>query len=191
MKEEDVKIGMKVKIVSNPPQGYYGHGQVGDVLTITTLPSHIAYCGATGFIGEGGACGHIHHKHIEPVVESFTKSDLKTGMRVVYRDGNKRVIVQKVTFAAPSMHGSPLYHFRDDMLYGGNISIHPLDIMEVYAAPEKCEDFFNLDVRGELLFKREEKTEKQIQAEKLMEQADKLKAQFEALVKQATDLAGE
>lgn len=194
MKAENVKIGMKVKIASNPPKHCYGHGEVGGILTITGLPNVMHHCGADGFKGQhGGKSGFINCAFIEPYV--FTKADLKTGMRVVYRDKTTRVVVGK-TFSSKTGYNSVndfASNYSNDLL---NNYYADLDIMEVYAAPASCEDFFNLDVRGELLFKRDEspkKTEKQKQkqAEELRAKAAKLKEEFEALVKQATDLAGE
>ncbi len=190
MKAEDVKIGMKVKIVSNPPAYCYGHNQVGTVLTITVLPDTLGRRGAVGFKGEhGGEHGYINCMYIEP--HTFTKADLKTGMRVIYRKGACRAVVEEYLTDRFSSVGPRLADY-DETMYSGYSGA--IDIMEVYAAPASCEDFFNLDVRGELLFKREEapvKTEKQKQAEELMAKAEELKAQLEALVKQATDLAGE
>lgn len=190
MKAEDVKIGMKVKVVSSPPTYCYRYGQVGTVLTITALPDKEHRCGADGFKGEhGGKHGYINCMYIEP--HAFTKSDLKTGMRVIYRKGACRAVVGEYLTDRFSSVGPRLADYDETMYSCYSSSI---DIMEVYAAPASCEDFFNLDVRGALLFKREEppvKTEKQKQAEELMAKADKLKSEFEALVKQATDLAGD
>lgn len=193
MKAEDVKTGMKVKIVKNPPCLRYGHGEVGRILTVVEIlkwPEDTLM--AEGFTKSpnGSSLGGISLRYLEPVLESFTKADLKTGMRVVYRNGNPRVVGgHSCLYAEDGDHSFSLRAYTEDLKK--EVGNPAYDIMEAYAAPEKCKDFFNLDVRGELLFKREEKTEKQKQAEKLMEQADELKAQFEALVKQATDLAGE
>ena len=192
MKAEDVKIGMKVKIVSNPPYSKYGHNnRVGNILTITTLPDTLGWCDGVVSLkgGSSGELGYINCMYIEP--HTFTKSDLKTGMRVIYRKGACRAVVGEYLTDRFSSVGPRLADYDETMYSCYSSSI---DIMEVYAAPASCEDFFNLDVRGALLFKREEppvKTEKQKQAEELMAKAEELKAQFEALVKQATDLAGE
>ena len=127
--------------------------------------------------------------YLEP--HAFTKADLKTGMRVIYRKGACRAVVEEYLTDRFSSVGPRLADYDETMYSCYSSSI---DIMEVYAAPASCEDFFNLDVRGALLFKREEppvKTEKQKQAEELVAKAEELKAQFEALIEQATDLAGE
>ena len=197
MKAEDVKIGMKVKIVKNPPCLRYGHGEVGGILTAVKLlkwPDDQFTLMAEGFTKspDGSSSGGISLRYLEPVLEPFTKSNLKTGMRVIYRNGCPRVVGgPNCLYTEDGSHSFSLRAYTEDIKkYNG---LPDYDIMEVYAAPTSCEDFFNLDVRGELLFKREEppvKTEKQLRAEKLMQQADDLKAQFEALVKQATDLAG-
>lgn len=188
MKAEDVKIGMRVKITKDIQRCYYGHGEVGTILTITGSGIGDSIFLATGFKNHPVQIGGIECDCFEPV--PFEKSDLKTGMRVVYREAGVRVIAGQETRDEDGSLGFSLRSFTDNLLFNEPVGAHR-DIMEVYAAPEKCEDFFNLDVRGELLFKREEKTEKQKQAEELMAKADKLKAEFEALVKQATDLAGE
>lgn len=193
MKAEDVKIGMKVKIASNPPECNYGHGQVGNIIIITHAQSQLGIFGASGFTGKfGGKDGYIDCQYFEPA--AFTRDMLKTGMRVVYREGVARV-VSRGAFRGPN-GGAVVDDFMKSFtqdLYSAH-GAPSMDIMEVYAAPANCEDFFNLDEKGELLFKREEspkKTAKQKKAEELLAEADKLKAQFEALVKQATDLAGE
>lgn len=194
MKAEDVKIGMKVKIVSNPHYGKYGHNQVGNILTITTLPDTLGWCGAAVSLkrGSSGELGDINCMYIEP--HTFTKADLKTGMRLVYRNGARIVVAGDSTFYTPLNRSFFVRSFTEDLKRDTVNGPSQYDVMEVYAAPEKFEDLFNFEVRGELLFKREEapvKTEKQKQAEELMAKAEELKAQFEALVKQATDLAGE
>lgn len=196
MKAEDVKIGMKVKIVKNPPCLRYGHGEVGGILTAVKLlkwPDDQFTLMAEGFTKspDGSSSGGISLRYLEPVLEPFTKADLKTGMRVVYRNGRTLVVAGGATFSTPLGRSFFVSSFTDELRREKDGGLPEYDIMEVYAAPEKCEDFFNLDVLGELLFKREEKTEKQQQTEELMAKAEELKAQFEALVKKATDLAGE
>lgn len=188
MKAKDVKIGMRVRITGKIAAGFYGNCEIGTVLTI--VDGEFASTGnflAKGFKNYPSDEGWINCRNFEPYI--FTKSDLKTGMRVVYRNGKTRVFGVNQFYNDAGGHGFYLSAYEDALIRKSGFL--DCDIMKVYAAPEKCEDFFNLDVRGELLFKREEKTEKQIQAEKLMAKADKLKAEFEALVKQATDLAGE
>ncbi len=197
MKAEDVKIGMKVKIVKNPPCLRYGHGEVGGILTVVEIlkgPEDTLMVEGFTKSRNGSSSGGISPRYLEPVLEPFTKSDLKTGMRLVYRNGARIVVAGDSTFYTPLNRSFFVRSFTEDLKRDPVNGPSQYDIMEVYAAPEKFEDLFNFEVRGELLFKREEapvKTEKQKQAEELMAKAEELKAQFEALVKQATDLAGE
>lgn len=113
---------------------------------------------------------------------TFTKADLKTGMRVQYRGGNERVVVGDDLFDGGCR---PVWHFS---IIGHDSSLEhtttELTIMKVWAAPEKCEDFFNLEVKGVLLFERVElpaKTQQEIEYDQLMAKIEELKQQAEKL----------
>lgn len=111
-------------------------------------------------------------------VGTFTKADLRDGMRVEYRDGTLRVIACGMTRTCDNYEGVKLGGYSDNMIRAGYESI---DIMKVWAAPASCEDFFNLDVKGPLFWERVEKTEKELEYEKLLAQIEELKQQAEKL----------
>lgn len=88
------------------------------------------------------------------------KSLLKSGMKVVYRNGTERyVFLPAGVFMDESGEmGNSLSYYSDDMLFISFNSPNPQDIMETYT-----ED-------GELIAKREEKSAKDIRIEELKQQ---------------------
>lgn len=114
----------------------------------------------------------------------FTKADLKTGMRVQYRNGEERLVVNGNLWYSEAGKG---YKYAHALHLYDEVLIDPCDdqsIVKVWAAPAKCEDFFNLNVKGELLFERVEppiKTQQEIEYEQLMAKIEELKQQAEKL----------
>lgn len=173
---KDIKPGMKARIVKNPGPGLDGHGRVGQIVTVLYVGStHVYY-------KEFGKPGHIHHQFLGPA--EFTKSDLRTGMRVQYRCGWVRVVVGEKLYddgeqvAALSPYKDSFAHLVDS----------GMDIVKVWAAPASCEDFFNLDVKGYLMFEREEKSEKDLKKEELSAKMDDIKKQLSALQEEYNSL---
>ena len=178
MKIEDVKVGQKLKIAREPRQNHYGHGKVG--LTFVEVTNTLIYSPDLSEDYPTFAC--ISPEFAEPA--DFTKADLKTGMRVQYRNGDMRVVVDGDLWSSEVGKGYKYAHalgFYDEAL------IDPGDdqsIVKVWAAPDKCEDFFNLEVKGVLLFERFEppaKTQQEIEYEQLMAKIEELKQQAEKL----------
>ena len=87
---EDVKLGMKVKIIDSMVGCFLGLD--GQVLTVIRTGRNYVYC--EEFASWNGS---IHVQHIEPVEEEkkmFTKSDLKDFMRVQYAYGRVRLYMR-------------------------------------------------------------------------------------------------
>lgn len=133
---------------------------------------------------------HIGMPEEENKMSTFTKDDLKTGHLVVLRDGEEYVVFKGVA-SAYSCNDTIvnlnnhcwdfLEGYNDNLLNNHNFS--ELDIMEVYlqSHPIGFVREYEKDKR-QLLWKREEKSEKDLQIEKLQvtitqaqEQIDKLK----------------
>lgn len=118
------------------------------------------------------------------VPATFTKADLKTGMRVQYRGGNERVVVGEDLWQVRAKD-KPSWAFA---LAGFDSQLeHPaneMTVVKVWAAPDKCEDFFNIKVKGALLFERFEppvKTQQELEYDQLMAKIEELKQQAEKL----------
>lgn len=117
------------------------------------------------------------------VRDTFTKADLKTGMRVQYRNGTERVVVGDALWSGGG--STPKYEHALDF-YDKHLN-DPCDgqsLVKVWAAPDKCEDFFNMEVKGALLFERVEppvKTQQELEYEQLMAKIEELKQQAEKL----------
>lgn len=176
MKIKDVRVGQKLKIAREPKQNHYGHGKVGLTFVVSKITNNLIYSPDLSKDYPTFAC--ISPEFVEPV--DFTKSDLKTGMRVQYRNGTERVVVGEDLFNGGCV---PAWQIS---IVGYDSSLeHPtnqMTIMKVWAAPDKCEDFFNLEAKGALLFERVEppvKTQQELEYEQLMAKIEELKQQAE------------
>ncbi|HET8685500.1 MAG TPA: hypothetical protein VFM18_02410 [Methanosarcina sp.] len=172
-KKVEYKKGDKVRIISNPPSVCYGYNQVGDILTVESHRGGLLECDGFTKNDFGDTTGWIDIDKIELVKEenmgNFSKKDLKLGMRVVYRNGDIRVIGPKGRLHDESHdRTTSLSNFSEDLMYSNGPS--PLDIMEVYDAPVRLDNFFDFSVKGYLLFKRVEETPAQKELRDIEEQ---------------------
>lgn len=84
----------------------------------------------------------------------FNKSLLKVGVRVVLRDGQRLVTCLTRITDPKGVKVLTLEHLDKSGLWYAT----DYDIMEVWEGPELVADFFDMDKKGALLFKRVEKT---------------------------------
>lgn len=149
---------------------------VGQILTVAK--DQVDQCNLEVIVG----CEIVGYYPQRFVPATFTKADLKTGMRVQYRDGTTRVVINDRLWSSDVEEQLALKVLNDNL--EDKRSNSRLTIMEVWAAPDKCEDFFNLDVKGVLLFERIEqpvKTQQELEYEQLMAKIEELKQQAEKL----------
>ena len=102
----------------------------------------------------------------------MTKSELKTGMIVRYRNGALRVIMRNDTiyyneaYLVGADGWTELHHFNEDLTFGEKFHVHSNDIAAVYEVPNrsymnifcgeyKLDDSFVMDY-GHLLWERED-----------------------------------
>lgn len=180
MRIEDVKPGMKVKIVSNPEKYCFGDGLVGQILTTTgEVVEQFVYC--QEFLDGAGA---IKAKYIEPVDEEkkmFTKSDLKDFMRVQYMDGRVRLYAQG-GFYSNGEYTRGVDDYDDDLIHTGAAN---WDIVKVWEAPGGAANLFDENCVGALLFDRE-KEEASGKKQKEIEEAENRIKEAKALLEEAT-----
>lgn len=177
MNINDIKPGMKVRIIKDPGVGRNGHGMVGHVVTVQGVGSVYVYC------KEFGPSHSINCQCLGPV--GLTKTDLRTGMRVQYRCGWERVVVGEKLYDESGKRVAELGPYEEALVLGCDKG---MDIVKVWAAPSSCEDFFDLGVKGALLFEREEKSEKDLKKEELSAKMDDIKKQLSALQEEYNSL---
>ncbi|QDP64827.1 MAG: hypothetical protein GOVbin2917_142 [Prokaryotic dsDNA virus sp.] len=108
------------------------------------------------------------------LANSFTKSDLKDGMVVTYRNGWKRVILDKGLLYSDNCLSMSSFHFtkvtldsfNEDLTYYGH---NPRDIMKV-------------TYMGEILWEREEETAEQKRIKELEEGIAKMQKELNSLM---------
>jgi len=87
--------------------------------------------------------------------KQFTKSDLKTGMRVEYRNENVKFVNTDFNLVTDKNGAwSRLTEFNDDFT---SKYVYKRDIVKIYNIPESENEFINLNVKGTLLWERKEK----------------------------------
>ena len=74
--------------------------------------------------------------------KSFTKADIKDGMILTYRNGNKRIIIDKVFYSYPEIKksGNLLSNYNDDLTLNNS----------------KYEDIVEVSYDGEVIWRRKE-----------------------------------
>lgn len=98
----------------------------------------------------------------------FNKSLLKVGMRVVLRDGQRLVTCLTHITDPKGVKVLTLEHLDKS---GIVCYATDYDIMEVWEGPELVVDFFDMDKKGALLFKRVEKTAEDLKKEAQLKEA--------------------
>jgi len=110
--------------------------------------------------------------------DSFTKALLKPGVRVVLRDGQRLVTCLTHITDPKGVKVLPLEHLDKSGLV---LLATEYDIMEVWEGPELVADFFDMDKKGALLFKRVEKTAEDLKKEAQLKDIAELEARLSAL----------
>ena len=105
----------------------------------------------------------------------FNKSLLKVGVRVVLRDGQRLVTCLTHITDPSGVKVLTLEHLHRSGLVSHATGY---DIMEVWEGPELAVDFFNMDKKGALLFKRVEKTAEDLKKEAQLEDIAELEARL-------------
>lgn len=128
------------------------------------------YISVVGFESWYNASSFTLHKS-----ETFTKDLLKPGVRVVLRDGQR--LVTCLTHIADPRGGKVLT--LEHLHRSGIVSYATAyDIMEVWEGPELVADFFDMDKKGALLFKRVEKTAEDLKKEAQLKDIAELEARL-------------
>lgn len=165
------KIGDKVRRVAN-----YGHGHVPSwgIAVVTGVPD---IRGNSIYLDNDTE--YTHHTDSYELVEpakTFTKSDLKDGMRVVYRNSDERYVLDGAFLRIYLVNGVKNFQrtnhvdsYTEDLLDDPNNGKSDLDIMKV------------IDRDGTVLFEREEKSQQEIEMEKLQKQIAELQEQANKL----------
>lgn len=115
----------------------------------------------------------------------FTKDMLRTGMRVVHRNGEVGIVFKDVSTIG--------YKDGFDCLKGYDENLYILerdwdgcadwDIMKVYDGYSQHTNLINFNKLGELIWERKEETEQQKQIRELQETIKKAEEQIEKLKK--------
>lgn len=170
---------MKVKVVKAALHTYWYADKIGQVF-------EVAPCGENNFqyklVSEELWGSYFDSNDVELINEEevMKKNDLKTGMRVVTQDGwsgiylcleNRTIIVSENDYL--DVDG-----IDDKLLCQG---VDSCNIVEIYAQPKTLSKMLDPSVRGDLVWKRQEKSEEQIQLEKITAQIDELKSQADKL----------
>lgn len=129
--------------------------------------------------------------HFELVEENkmqkqFTKNDLKTGMRVVHRNERVGIVLKDGGIIYyPACSTETLSFFTNISSLEDGLSsrlFEAWDIIEVYSGYLDGW-IMNIKELGDLLWKREEKSPEQIEAEKIAKEIESLKLRLEELSK--------
>lgn len=114
-------------------------------------------------------------KQEKEMKQEFTKSDLKNFMRVKYRNGDVRIYMDGRLYDGASCRGYIEY-------YDENLICHhrpDTNIAAVFEQP--CEPDLSIHRQGKLIWERKEKSEQEIELEKLQEQIKALEKQAQKL----------
>lgn len=125
-------------------------------------------------------------KSIFEEIKGFTKSDLKPCMLVKLRNGNMGSVVQtqqglSICNCSCDSSWNPLKDYNDNLVHIGTCG-HDWDIMEVYgyALGGSKGSMFTYKFR-DCLWKREEKSEKDLKIEELQAKAKEIQDELEKL----------
>lgn len=158
MTEAKFKIGDKVRCIKPADDLVYGKEYNVTFVNDNEARTLISVEG-TGYTG-----GYYEHRFelVEAAPEPFTKDSLKTGMRVVLRDGRTFIVMKDVDgvgyIVSESCH-NPLDYYTEGLeeKYGST----RLDIVEVYSFSSQS-GLLNLREKGTLLWKRETPEQKRV-----------------------------
>lgn len=177
------------KVMLNPQSKYAGTGEwnplnVNGVVT-KTVESNIAnLCVCVEW--SNGTNNSYRYEDLQSIeennVKQFTKFDLKTGMRVKLREGKLDIIFIDTNDGGIVTDGktwTPLRNYSEDLI--ANFGNGDYDIVEVYSQPTVPTELGNVNVKGSLLWKREGKSQAQIDLEKLQQQIKELSEQAKVL----------
>lgn len=109
--------------------------------------------------------------------DSFNKDQLKVGMRVVIRDGRTLAVGPSFFYDKDGNGIVATCYYRGDLLRA-NGETRNGDVMEVWGGTELAADFFDMDKKGALLFKRVEKTAEDLKKEAQLKDIAELEARL-------------
>ena len=161
------KIGDKVVVVSRFKDSWYGEEHFNRIFTIKEI--HKTYCTFEELDEYGGfVLEHIKYAAQAP------KSMLQNGMRVKLRNNIMYTYIDGYfTNTNPVGYGleylSEVAIWSDDLHYVES----EWDVMEIFAKVN-IYNYFNNNVKGRVIWKREEKSAKQLQLEALQKQAQEV-----------------
>lgn len=140
------KVGDRVKLIkmTTCTCGF----EIGEIYTIAHLDSLGRH--KIRIEDNKGVSGYVNEEHIEKV--QFTKSDLKDGDIVTYRNGNKRIVQGERLRTLDGDNGYELQGYREDLTEKYNDTV--LDIIKV-ERPTKYETVF--ERKEEILDKAEKR----------------------------------
>lgn len=120
-----IKVGDKVKLIK-ATDCTYGF-EVGDICEILNTNSNGRH--QIEIIKNNGCTGYVDEKHIELVNKQFTKSDLKDGDIVTYRNGEKRTVINNKLIDEEGEDANELNYYEKDLIQEDGTS--DLDIIKV------------------------------------------------------------
>ena len=92
--------------------------------------------------------------------KTFSKSDFKTGMRVERADGVLRMVYvsdKDVYFCGNNGLYTPISLYDDNLRCRDAYSAYKeFDIVKVFSAPSRANEFFNQEEKGDIIWSREE-----------------------------------
>lgn len=168
---DSLKPGDKVLLVSDPGKGYWGHCEVGREFTVHRKSTPFVFVEE---IMDGlGAIDRdfLELKENRTFNKNFSRSDLKTGMRVQYRNGQMRVVVGEKLFDNEQTSCNSLTKYSKTLkcIYDGDN-----DIVKVWSSPWFISDLFNFEKKPFLIWELAEKTKEEIEYEAVMKNIEEL-----------------
>ena len=161
------------KVIITKKTGWY---EVGETYTLTK-PFYSSHGDGWHTLEKGGEY-FIHIENMKPYFTS-PKSMLQNGMRVKLRNGCMYTYIDgyftniKITKDGLN-YLSEVDSWADDLCYYRGVDVESeWDVMEIFAKVN-IYDYFNNNVKGRVIWKREEKSAKQLQLEALQKQAQEV-----------------
>lgn len=107
-----IKVGDKVKLIK-ATDCTYGF-KIGDICEILNTNSNGHY--QIEIMNNNGATGYVDEEHIELVNNQFTKSDLKDGDIVTYKNGYKRTVINNKLIDEKGTEGYELRYYKENLI---------------------------------------------------------------------------
>lgn len=169
---------MKVEIVSCSFDNYWYSDNIGAIYEVEQHPQYNDFYRLIDLlcIIKKEDC-RLLEKQEKEMKQEFTKSDLKNFMRVKYRNGWVRMYIDGRLYSTEN-----LFVLGDITNYNEYLvsrDTQSLDIVEIYKEPSN--KHLNSNYFGKLIWERKEKSQQEIELEKLQEQIKALEKQAQKL----------